>query len=430
MTGEHDPDLRDGSGAILVADFCRATGLDEPTVAGLMRAGTLEGSLFDGAGRPFGLIDHTLPSAARLRELGLAVREDYDPEEHRSSTPDDEDDPEEPDDSAWSWKLPDDGRDAHTTSSTRVYENPWWSVREDEVRRPDGSRGTYAVLDAVDQAIVIALEDDRIQLVEQDRHPIGTRSWELPSGSADPARDVGPDALAARELAEETGLTAATWTALGVLDVMPSTTSQRCWVYLATDLRQGEPDRDAEEADLEAAWFTREHLEQMIADGSVTDAKTCAAYALLLLHERRRRRVPLVRRTVYVDMVGDLFHAGHVVLLRAARELGDRLVVGVLSDESAAAYKRPPVMTLAERVAVIEACRYVDDVVAGAPPVLTEAFLAQHGLDLVVHGDDLGEEAAASVYGPAVDTGRLRLVPRSTGISTTEVIARVHGRDD
>ncbi|MER7780448.1 adenylyltransferase/cytidyltransferase family protein [Streptomyces sp. NPDC096191] len=59
-------------------------------------------------------------------------------------------------------------------------------------------------------------------------------------------------------------------------------------------------------------------------------------------------------------MVGDLFHPGHVALLRAGRDFRDRLIVGVLSDEVVARYKRRPIMTLAEQVAVIEACRYVD----------------------------------------------------------------------
>ena len=129
---------------------------------------------------------------------------------------------------------------------------------------------------------------------------------------------------------------------------------------------------------------------------------------------------------VYVDMVGDLFHAGHVALLRAARELGDHLVVGVLSDETAAAYKRRPIMTLAERVAVIEACRYVDEVIPDAPDRLTQEFLDEHEVALVVHGDDVG--AGAEVYGPAAATGRLRLVPRTGGISTTDLIARVRNR--
>ena len=131
---------------------------------------------------------------------------------------------------------------------------------------------------------------------------------------------------------------------------------------------------------------------------------------------------------VYVDMVGDLFHAGHVALLRAARELGDHLVVGVLSDEAVASYKRRPIMTLAERVVVVEACRYVDEVIPDAPLRLTSDFLREHGLGLVVHGDDLDAVAAADVYGPAVETDRLRLVPRSGAISTTDVIDRVLGR--
>lgn len=108
---------------------------------------------------------------------------------------------------------------------------------------------------------------------------------------------------------------------------------------------------------------------------------------------------------VYVDMVGDLFHAGHVELLRAARTHGDYLIAGVLSDETATAYKRTPIMSLAERVAVVEACKYVDEVVPNAPFQIDEAFLAEHDITTVVHGDDLSSEAAEAVYGAAVAAG-------------------------
>jgi cytidyltransferase-like protein len=127
---------------------------------------------------------------------------------------------------------------------------------------------------------------------------------------------------------------------------------------------------------------------------------------------------------VYVDMVGDLFHPGHVALLRAAREFGDWLIVGVLSDEVAASYKRRPVMTLAERVAVIEACRYVDEVLPAAPYRVTEEFLDEHDIALVVHGDDIAPETIAEVFGPVAAAGRLRLVRYTAGVSTTELIAR------
>lgn len=134
---------------------------------------------------------------------------------------------------------------------------------------------------------------------------------------------------------------------------------------------------------------------------------------------------PEPRSRVYVDMVGDLFHAGHVELLRAARRHGDWLVVGVLSDEIAASYKRRPVMSLAERVAVIEACRYVDEVVADAPDRLSREFLEEHRITAVVHGDDLSAAGAAHVYGPAVDAGIFVTVPRTGALSTTQVIERV-----
>jgi glycerol-3-phosphate cytidylyltransferase len=128
---------------------------------------------------------------------------------------------------------------------------------------------------------------------------------------------------------------------------------------------------------------------------------------------------------VYVDMVGDLFHAGHVSLLRAARNHGDWLVVGVLSDDTAASYKRRPIMSLAERIAVIESCRYVDEVIEDAPFQLTEKFLAEHDIAIVVHGDDLSPRDAELVYGPAAAAGKVEYVRRTAGISTTQLIQRV-----
>ena len=57
------------------------------------------------------------------------------------------------------------------------------------------------------------------------------------------------------------------------------------------------------------------------------------------------------QKIVYVDMVGDLFHYGHVEILRRAREKGDRLLVGVHSDETVMQYKRKPICSMSERVA-------------------------------------------------------------------------------
>ena len=62
-------------------------------------------------------------------------------------------------------------------------------------------------------------------------------------------------------------------------------------------------------------------------------------------------------------MVADLFHYGHVNFLRQASQQGDFLLVGIHSDEAVMSYKRTPILSMAERVASVEGCRYVDKVV-------------------------------------------------------------------
>ncbi|MGP4020540.1 NUDIX domain-containing protein [Saccharopolyspora sp. 5N708] len=173
------------------------------------------------------------------------------------------------------------------TSSREVYANPWMIVREDGIRRADGSEGIYGVVDKPDYALVIPLDGDRLHLVEQFRYPLDLRRWEFPQGTAPNRRDVEPTELAARELREETGLRAAHLVEIGTLDVAPGMSSQRGRVFLATGLTAGEHERELEEQDMRTAWFSRTEFEKMISTAEITDAQSIAAYTLLLLHERR-----------------------------------------------------------------------------------------------------------------------------------------------
>jgi 8-oxo-dGTP pyrophosphatase MutT (NUDIX family) len=175
------------------------------------------------------------------------------------------------------------------------------------IRRPDGSTGIYGVVDSPDIALIIPAEDDRLHLVEQYRYPVAGRRLEFPSGTADERLDVDAAALAARELREETGLSASRLTPLGTLDIAPGMLSNRCRVFLATELTHGTPQRELEEQDMQSAWFTRADVERMISDGAITDAKSIAAYAMLLIHAQRaqppmsgsaRRRSDLLDRGV------------------------------------------------------------------------------------------------------------------------------------
>lgn len=171
-----------------------------------------------------------------------------------------------------------------TRESREVYANAWMTVREDRFDRPDGTEGLYGVVDRPDYALVVALDGDQMAMVEQYRYPLGQRRWEFPQGTAPDRAEADPADLAVRELREETGLRASTWTYLGLLDVAPGMSSQRGRVFLATDLSAGEPEREDTEADMEFAWVTRADFERRVRDGEVTDAQSIAAYAMVLLH--------------------------------------------------------------------------------------------------------------------------------------------------
>lgn len=171
-------------------------------------------------------------------------------------------------------------------ATREVYRNSWLTLREDDIRRPDGSLGIYAVIDKPTYALVIAQDRDRFHLVEQFRYPLGLRRWEFPQGTAPHQEHLDPAQLAARELREETGLRAASMERIGTLDVAPGMSSQRGWVVLATGITEGAHEREHEEQDMHSAWFTRAQIEQMMRDGDITDAQSIAAWALLLLAGR------------------------------------------------------------------------------------------------------------------------------------------------
>ncbi|MFZ2029425.1 MAG: isocitrate lyase/phosphoenolpyruvate mutase family protein [Vitreimonas sp.] len=92
------------------------------------------------------------------------------------------------------------------------------------------------------------------------------------------------------------------------------------------------------------------------------------------------------RPTVYVGMVGDLIHAGHINILAQARALG-RVVVGVLTDDAVASYKRKPLLELADRMRVIENVVGVDAVMPQRTLSYRDNLLSLRPR-YVVHGDD------------------------------------------
>ncbi|XP_015579098.3 ethanolamine-phosphate cytidylyltransferase [Ricinus communis] len=93
-------------------------------------------------------------------------------------------------------------------------------------------------------------------------------------------------------------------------------------------------------------------------------------------------------RVVYIDGAFDLFHAGHVEILRSARQLGDFLLVGIHTDQIVSEHRGEhyPIMHLHERSLSVLACRYVDEVIIGAPWEVSKDMITTFNISLVVHG--------------------------------------------
>jgi cytidyltransferase-like protein len=132
--------------------------------------------------------------------------------------------------------------------------------------------------------------------------------------------------------------------------------------------------------------------------------------------------------TILVVGVFDLFHAGHVNLLKAARALGDRVVVIVNGDQLTSSYKRPPVIKEGDRLAVVQACRYVDHAEISNDYSVRGAVIA-HGVTRIVHGDDWHPESYkrqircddAFLDAHGVE---LVLLPYTPGISSSDIMGQ------
>jgi len=109
-----------------------------------------------------------------------------------------------------------------------------------------------------------------------------------------------------------------------------------------------------------------------------------------------------------------------------AKRLGNYLCVGTHSDEEILANKGPAVMTLDERILAVSACRWANLPVPGAPYVTDPAWMDLYGCRYVVHGDDVTTDASGEdCYRIVKSAGRFRVVKRTPGISTTDLVGRM-----
>lgn len=176
-----------------------------------------------------------------------------------------------------------------TLSSSSIYGNQWFAVREDRVIRPDGQLGIYSVVSASRLAtgIVPLWPDGTVTLVGQFRYPLNEYSWEIPEGGG--GLTIDPLDIAKRELIEETGIEAASWTSLGRVHTSNCFTDEVCHLYLAQGLTQRTARPDPDEI-IATRRIPFEDALAMTHDGRITDSITIAGIFRASVHLLRQNR--------------------------------------------------------------------------------------------------------------------------------------------
>ena len=122
----------------------------------------------------------------------------------------------------------------------------------------------------------------------------------------------------------------------------------------------------------------------------------------------------------------DMHHFGHANAIRQAALLGHELYVGIHTDEEVMRFKGPPIMNAQERYAAARACKWVSRVIEGVPYVTDVADIEKYEIDFVVHGDDLSTDLNGNnSYQSIIDIGKFKIVKRTEGISTTDLVGRM-----
>jgi 8-oxo-dGTP pyrophosphatase MutT (NUDIX family) len=173
-----------------------------------------------------------------------------------------------------------------TVGSRTVYRNPWLSVREDRVIRPDGAEGIYGVVEIPLSCGIVAIRDDgQIALVGQWRYVHDKFSLEIPTGGSEPGES--PLAAAQRELAEETGLRAGQWTGLGTVDNSNGVTTDVAHLFLARDLRSG-PAAEFGNEPVELRWMPFADAVRSVMTGEITESVSVAGILKAEFLDRER----------------------------------------------------------------------------------------------------------------------------------------------
>jgi len=157
---------------------------------------------------------------------------------------------------------------------------------------------------------------------------------------------------------------------------------------------------------------------------NILEACNQVCEALPPVQKKQKTTKKLVRG--YIDGCFDIMHSGHYNAIRQAKALCDVLVVGVHSDAEILKHKGPPVMNEEERLALASGCKWADEIVFDTPYEPSVKVLDDNNCDFGVHGDDISTtQDGTDAYSTLRNAGRLKIIQRTTGVSTTDLVGRL-----
>jgi len=161
-----------------------------------------------------------------------------------------------------------------TISSQSIFQGKVISLQVDTVKLPNGETATREIVRHPGAVAVLALNNDRMLVVEQYRKPLGKSQVEIPAGKLEPGED--PEEAAKRELEEETGYRCSSLKPLCSFYTSPGFADEFLYVYVAEGLEKGEARLDEDEF-LDCDSITLEQAQQYIRERRISDAKTITA---------------------------------------------------------------------------------------------------------------------------------------------------------
>ncbi|MFC5501420.1 NUDIX domain-containing protein [Lysinimonas soli] len=176
---------------------------------------------------------------------------------------------------------------ATVTASEVVYDGRVWDVRRDSFVFADHSL-TREYVDHPGAAAVLAIDaEDRVLLINQYRHPVGLRDWELPAGLLDVEGEPPIDA-ARRELAEEADLAAEHWSELVTFHTSPGGSNETLHVFEARGLTPTHAPypRTEEESEIVTRWVPLAEAVDAVLEGRLSNS--ILIIAVLAAHATRR----------------------------------------------------------------------------------------------------------------------------------------------